>query len=94
MAKLASSRPGGQKSDEEDRGSQFDPAIKTQTQNATQKYQINFFEAKLLVCGLSSSHPPEAVLFFPAEILAVKLRKKAPEINQESLSKTSAANFR
>lgn len=93
MAKLASSRPERHKSDEEDQGSQFGPAVKTQTQNATQKYQINFFEARLLVWPFFPSSSRSGAVF-PAEILAVKLRKKAPEINQESLSKTSAANSR
>lgn len=41
---------------------------------------------------LPSSSRSGAVV--PANFLAVELRKKVPEINQESLSKTSAANRR
>ena len=94
MAKLASSKPEQRKSDEEGRGSQFGSAVKRQTQNAAQKYQIKLFLGQTCVCGLFPPHPPRSGAVVPAEFLAVGLRKKAPEINQESLSKTSAANRR
>lgn len=48
--------------------------------------------ARLECVAVFPPRPPEAVLWFPLNFLAVKLRKKAPDINQECLSKTSAAN--
>ncbi len=57
----------------------------------------NFFEARLWWCVafFSPPLPPEAVLWFPLNFFGRRITQKgAPEINQESLSKTSAAYLR